>query len=146
MLFLLSHIWLPYVLALALIFIAFFFRLGSLEVLLYAAAFELVPVLGLWCIRRGYMIPAVIIAVLCLAALLLAAWGVREAIRAYDKKLKAGAAVLGAIAFTGTLLCGVSSGGQVLRTVLAVCCLYGMLSVVYIFWWFSELGKGMGSP
>ncbi len=146
MLFLLSHIWLPYVLALVLIFIAFFFRLGSLEVLLYAAAFELVPVLGLWCIRRMYMIPAVIIAVLCLAALLLAAWGVREAIRAYDKKLKAGAAVPGAIAFTGTLLCGVSSGGQVLRTVLAVCCLYGMLSVVYIFWWFSELGKGMGSP
>ncbi len=146
MLFLLSHIWLPYVLALVLIFIAFFFRLGSLEVLLYAAAFELVPVLGLWCIRHGYMIPAVIISVLCLAALLLAAWGVREAIRAYDKKLKAGAAVLGAIAFTGTLLCGVSSGGQVLRTVLAVCCLYGMLSVVYIFWWFSELGKGMGSP
>ena len=59
MLFLLSHIWLPYVLAPVLIFIAFFFRLGSLEVLLYAAAFDLVPVLGLWCIRRGYMIPAV---------------------------------------------------------------------------------------
>ena len=146
MLFLLSHIWLPYVLAPVLIFIAFFFRLGSLEVLLYAAVFDLVPVLGLWCIRRGYMIPAVIISVLCLAALLIAAWGVKEAIRAYDKKLKAGAAVLGAIVFAGTLLCGVSSGGQVLRTVLAVCCLYGMLSVVYIFWWFSELGKGMGSP
>lgn len=144
--FLLSHIWLPYLLALLLIFIAFFFRLGSLEVLLFAAAFDLVPVPGFWCIRRGHMIPAVILAVLCLAALLPAAWGVREAIRAYDKKLKAGAAVLGAVAFIVTLLCGVSSGGQVLQTVLAVCCLYGMLSVVYTFWWFSELGKGMGSP
>ena len=144
--FLLSHIWLPYVLALALMFIALFFNLGSFDVFLYAAALELVPVLGLWCIRRGFMIPAIIVAVLCLAVFLMAAWGVREAIVAYDKKMKAGAAVLGAIAFTGTVLCGVSSGGQVLQTVLAVCCLYGMLSMVYIFWWFSEFGKGMGSP
>ena len=74
MLFLLSHLWLPYVLALALIFIALFFNLGSLDILLYAAALNLAPVLGLWCIRSGYMIPAVIIAVLCLAALLLALW------------------------------------------------------------------------
>ena len=45
MLFLLSHIWLPYLLALVLILIAFFFRLGGPEVLLYAAALNLVPVL-----------------------------------------------------------------------------------------------------
>ena len=144
--FLLSHIWLPYVLALVLIFIAFFFNLGSLDVLLYAAAFDLVPVLGLWCICRGYMIPSVIIAVLCLAVLLLAAWGVREAIVTYDKKMKAGAAVLAVIALSGTLPCCFSSDGQIMQTVLAVSCLYGMLSVVYIFWWFSEFGKGMGSP
>ena len=144
--FLLSHIWLPYVLALVLIFIAFFFNLGSLDVLLYAAAFDLVPVLGLWCIRRGYMIPSVIIAVLCLAVLLLAAWGVREAIVTSDKKMKAGAAVLAVIALSGTLLCCFSSDGQIMQTVLAVSCLYWMLSVVYIFWWFSEFGKGMGSP
>ncbi len=64
MLFLLSHIWLPYVFALALICIAFFFDLGGIEVLLYTAIVNLIPVLGLWCIRRGYLIPAVIIAVL----------------------------------------------------------------------------------
>lgn len=33
----------------------------------------------------------------------------------------------------------------IIPAVLAVCCLFGMLSMVYIFWWFSELGKGMGS-
>ena len=144
MLFLLSHLWLPYVLSLALIFIAFFFKLGSLDILLYAAALNLVPVLGLWCIRSGYMIPAVIIAVLCLAVLLFAAWGIMEAVKTYDKKMKAGAAVIGIIAVISTLLCCFSSGGQIMQTVLAVSCLLGMLSVVYIFWWFSEFGKGMG--
>ena len=144
MLFLLSHLWLPYLLSLALILIAFFFNLGSLDILLYAAALNLVPVLGLWCIRRGYMIPAVIIAVLCLAVLLFAAWGIMEAVRTYDKKMKAGAAVIGMIAVISTLFCCFSSEGQIMQTVLAVCCLMGMLGVVYIFWWFSEFGKGMG--
>ena len=144
MLFLLSHLWLPYVLALALIFIAFFFKLGSLDVLLYAAVLNLVPVLGLWCIRCGYMIPAVIIAVLCFAVLLFAAWGIMEAVKTYDKKMEAGAAVLGIIAAISTLFCCFSSGGQIMQTVLAVSCLLGMLSVIYIFWWFSEFGKGMG--
>ena len=144
MLFLLSHLWLPYLLSLALILIALFFNLGSLDILLYAAALNLVPVLGLWCIRRGYMIPAVIIAVLCLAVLLLAAWGIMEAVRTYDKKMKAGAAVIGMIAVISTLFCCFSSEGQIMQTVLAVCCLMGMLGVVYIFWWFSEFGKGMG--
>jgi hypothetical protein len=144
--FLLSHIWLPYLLALALIFLAFFFDLGGIEVLLYAALLNLIPVLGLWCIRRGYMIPAVIIAILCCAVLLLAAWGIREAVKAYDKKMKAAGAVIGLIAVISTILCCISSSGQILQTVLAVCCLFGMLCVVYIFWWFSEFGKGMGSP
>ena len=143
--FLLSHIWLPYLLALALIFIAFFFGLGCFEVLLYAAALNLVPVLGLWCIARGYMIPAVIIALLCLAVLLLAVRGIREAIRTNDTKMKAGAAVNVLIAVISTLLCCFSSGGPIMQTVLAVCCLLGMLSAVYVFWWFSELGKGMGN-
>ncbi len=144
--FLLSHIWLPYLLALALIFLAFFFDLGGIEVLLYTAVVNLIPVLGLWCIRRGYMIPAVIIAILCCAVLLLAAWGIREAVKAYDKKMKAAGAVIGLIAVISTILCCISSSGQILQTVLAVCCLFGMLGVVYIFWWFSEFGKGMGSP
>lgn len=144
--FLLSHIWLPYLLALALIFLAFFFDLGGIEVLLYAALLNLIPVLGLWCIRRGYMIPAVIIAILCCAVLLLAAWSIREAVKAYDKKMKAAGAVIGLIAVISTILCCISSSGQILQTVLAVCCLFGMLGVVYIFWWFSEFGKGMGSP
>ena len=143
--FLLSHIWLPYLLALALIFLAFFFKLGSIEVLLYAALLNLIPVLGLWCIRRGYLIPAVIIAILCCAVLLFALWGIREAVIAYDKKMKAAGAVIGLIAVISTVLCCISSAGQTLQTVLAVCCLFGMLSVVYIFWWFSEFGKGMGS-
>lgn len=144
--FLLSHIWLPYLLALALIFLAFFFDLGGIEVLLYTAVVNLIPVLGLWCIRRGYMIPAVIIAILCCAVLLLAAWGIREAVKAYDKKMKAAGAVIGLIAVISTILCCISSSGQILQTVLAVCCLFGMLGVVYMFWWFSEFGKGMGSP
>ena len=144
--FLLSHIWLPYLLALALIFLAFFFDLGGIEVLLYTAVVNLIPVLGLWCIRRGYMIPAVIIAILCCAVLLLAAWGIREAVKAYDKKMKAAGAVIGLIAVISTILCCISSSGQILQTVLAVCCLFGMLGLVYIFWWFSEFGKGMGSP
>ncbi|MEE3403186.1 MAG: hypothetical protein VZR73_03780 [Acutalibacteraceae bacterium] len=144
--FLLSHIWLPYLLALALIFLAFFFDLGGIEVLLYTAVVNLIPVLGLWCIRRGYMIPAVIIAILCCAVLLLAAWGIREAVKAYDKKMKAAGAVIGLISVISTILCCISSSGQILQTVLAVCCLFGMLGVVYIFWWFSEFGKGMGSP
>ena len=146
MLFLLSHLWLPYLLSLTLIFIAFFFKLGSLEVLLYAAILNLVPVLGLWCIRSDYMIPAVIISFLCLAVLLLAIWGIREAIKTCDIKMKAGAAVIGIIAVISTLFCCFSSGGQIMQTVLAVSCLLGMLSVIYIFWWFSGLGKGMGSP
>ena len=144
--FLLSHIWMPYVFALVLIFLAFFFDLGSIEILLYTAVVNLIPLLGLWCIHRSYLIPAVIIAILCCAALLLAAWGIREAVKAYDKKMKAAGAVIGLIAVISTFLCCISSAGDILQTVLAVCCLFGMLSVVYIFWWFSEFGKGMGSP
>ena len=144
--FLLSHIWLPYLLALALIFLAFFFDLGSIEILLYTAVVNLIPLLGLWCIRRGYLIPAVIIAILCCAALLFALWGIREAVIAYDKKMKAAGVVIGLIAVISTVLCCISSAGQTLQTVLAVCCLFGMLCVVYIFWWFSEFGKGIGSP
>ena len=58
--------------------------------------------------------------------------------------MKAGAAVIGIVAVISTLFCCFSSGGQIMQTVLAVSCLLGMLSVVYIFWWFSEFGKGMG--
>ena len=143
--FLLSHIWLPYVLALALICLAFFFDLGCVEILIYTAALDLVPVLGLWCICRRYWIPAVIIATLCCAVLLLALWGIREAVISCDKKMKAAGAVNGLIAVISTILCCFSSSGQTLQTVLAVCCIFGMLSVIYIFWWFSEFGKGMGS-
>ncbi len=46
------------------------------------------------------------------------------------------------IAVTNSLLCGFSSGGQIMQTVLAVCGLSGMLSVVYVFRWFGESAKG----
>ena len=52
------------------------------------------------------------------------------------------AAVSVMIAVTNSLLCGFSSGGQIMQTVLAVCCLSGMLSVVYVFRWFGESAKG----
>ena len=143
MLFLLSHIWLLYFLALTLIFIGFFFGLGSFDALLYAAVFELIPVLGLWCIRRGYIIPSVIIAVLCLAILILAVWGFRQAVKACDKKMKASGAIISVIAVISTLLWCFSSNGQILQTILAVSCLFGMLSVVYILLWLSQFGKGM---
>ena len=146
MLFLFSHLWLPYVLSLALILIALLFGLGSPEVLLYAAIGNLVPLLGLWCIRSGYMLPAVIIAVLCCAVLFAAAWGFRKAAACCDRKMTACGALLVVIAVIITVLCCFSSGGQIMQTVLAVCCLSGMLSVVYILWQLSEFGKGMGSP
>lgn len=146
MLFLFSHLWLPYVLSLALILIALLFGLGSPEVLLYAAVGNLIPLLGLWCIRSGYMLPAVIIAVLCCAVLFAAAWGFRKAAACCDRKMTACGALSVVIAVIITVLCCFSSGGQIMQTVLAVCCLSGMLSVVYILWWLSEFGKGMGSP
>ncbi len=71
-------------------------------------------------------------------------YGMRRETGVFAKKMKAGAAVIGIIAVISTLFCCFSSGGQIMQTVLAVSCLLGMLSVVYIFWWFSEFGKGMG--
>lgn len=143
--FILSHIWLPYIFTLALVVIALFFKLGCAEMLCCAALLNLVPVRGLWCIRSARMVSAVIIAVFCCALLVLAVLGLRKAVRSGDKKLIRGSVAVGLAAASGTVFCCFSSEGQVLQTVLTVCCIIGMMSAVYICWWLGELGKGMRS-
>ena len=145
MTYLLSHIWLPYVLALVLMIAGFFFKLGSADTFLYTVVLNLVPELGLWCIRCGHIIPAVVIAVICCGVLLLAAWGFIQALTSFDKKLTISGILLGLTAVILAVFCGFSADGQILQTVVVVCCLYGMLSLIYVLWWFSELGTGMSS-
>ena len=69
MLFLLSNLWLLYLISLVLMFVVILIvDHGGIDALIAAAVLELIPILGLWCTRSGYMVPAVVIAVLCCIA------------------------------------------------------------------------------
>jgi hypothetical protein len=144
MLFLLSNLWLLYLISLVLMFVVILIvDHGSIDALIAAAVLELIPILGLWCTRSGYMVPAVVIAVLCCIAGLAGALVLLLALFTLELKMIAG----GIIAVVSALL-ATSDFTKVfpelnLQIFLITACVSGMLGIIFVLWYFMELGKGM---
>lgn len=141
--YLLSHLWLLYFLGLILSIGLFaLFDCLSAAILLPSAGLELIPVLGLLCVRSGLLIPAAAAAFLCAAAALAAVLVFLGAAFAFDLPL----ALCGAGGIALSVLCTVRLGTlfpDTLQAVLASCCICGLFGVILILLFLGELG-GMG--
>lgn len=146
MLYLLSHLWLIYLIALLLMVLGALILQYRPVGFLYAAASELVPLLGLWCVRRGYLIPAGIIAVLCVIAWIL---GVRLFVQTvYVKPLFAEGIAAAALCVLSVTFSFRAFPGEIVPALMNAACLCGMLAVVFavcfVTQYFRELTKQTG--
>lgn len=144
MLFLLSNLWLLYVISLVLmVAVILIVDHGGCDALLFAVVLELIPILGLWCARSGYMVPAVAIAVLCCIAGLAGALVLLLAVFTLELKMIAGGIIAVVSVFLAVSDCVKVFPGQKLQIFLISACVSGMLGVILVLWYFMELGKGM---
>ena len=146
MLFLFSHLWLAYVLSLVLmVVIILIVDHGGVDALIAAAVLELIPVLGLWCIRSEYQIPATVIAVLCCIAGLAAVLVLLAELLYLNPKMIAGGIAAAALIFLAVSESAKVFPGQSLQIFQFTACFGGMLSILFILWFLLELGEGMSS-
>ena len=144
MLFLLSNLWLLYLISLGLMFVVILIvDHGGIDALIAAAVLELIPILGLWCVRSGYMVPAVVIAVLCCIAGLAGALVLLLAIFTLELKMIAGGIITVVSVFLSVSDCAKVFPEQNLQIFLTAACISGMLGVIFVLWYLMELGKGM---
>lgn len=143
MVYLLSHLPLLYVLSLFLTAVINTVFCGKLSpgkciyAVLYAALPELIPVLGLWCIHRGYTVPAVIIAAICILAVAAAVL-----ILIYTKDSRVTVCGIAAGLLTAAA-CFMSPAEGLLSVILVSCCLAGMTAAAYVIGFCLELGDSM---
>ena len=144
---LISNLWLLYLSALVLAGVMYAVidkPLFEMKYCFLTAAFAAVPDLialsGIRLLQKGHMIPAIIIAVLCFAAVMTAGL-ICVANAGYVPAGTAGiaAAVLGVLS---VILCCVAFSGDPKRIVLTACCLCGMLGLNYITGFLVALTKG----
>jgi hypothetical protein len=156
MAYLISHLWLLYLLSLILAGIAYtvidISDLDAGDILLsaiYAVIPELIAISGIYFYRKGYIIPAVIVAVLCCiaaaAAVLLFFVTAKSSTYAHIPSIITGiiSGILGAVS---CILCRISFTGNTKQIILTSCCLCGMISVAYMVGYLTAFGKGMGGP
>ena len=144
MLFLLSNLWLLYLISLGLMFVVILIvDHGGIDALIAAAVLELIPILGLWCVRSGYMVPAVVIAVLCCIAGLAGALVLLLAIFTLELKMIAGGIITVVSVFLSVSDCAKVFPEQNLQAFLTAACISGMLGVIFVLWYLMDLGKGM---
>ena len=144
MLFLLSNLWLLYLISLVLMFVVILIvDHGGIDALIAAAVLELIPILGLWCTRSGYMVPAVVIAVLCCIAGLAGALVLLLAIFTLELKMIAGGIITVASIILSVSDCMNAFPAQNMQIFTIVACISGMLGVILVLWYLMELGKGM---
>ena len=144
MLFLLSNLWLLYLISLVLMFVVILIvDHGGIDALIAAAVLELIPILGLWCVRSGYMVPAVVIAVLCCITGLAGALVLLLAIFTLELKMIAGGIITVVSVFLSVSDCAKVFPEQNLQIFLTAACISGMLGVIFVLWYLMELGKGM---
>ena len=154
MAYLVSHLWLLYLLSLALAVIAYIvIDIHDLEHIcclisaFYAAIPELIAVSGLWFFSMGYKVPAMIVAVFCCiaaAAAVFMFWAdSRSHTHGYPPSKAAGiaAAILGVVS---VIFCVISFAGNIPQIILTSCCMCGMISAAYITGYLTAFGNGMG--
>ncbi|MCR4643806.1 MAG: hypothetical protein K5695_00150 [Oscillospiraceae bacterium] len=151
MTFLVSHLWILYLLAVALAGITFavmdkpgFEILASVG---YAAIPDFIAAVGIWFLQKGYLIPAGIVAVLCCVATVLAFWlfwngGIGHT---HEPSKMAGVAA-GILCVIAVVLCCVTFAGDLPQILVTSCCLCGMISVAYGCGYVVAFAKGMGGP
>jgi hypothetical protein len=155
MAYLISHLWLLYLLSLILAGIAYavidIFDLDAGDFILsaiYAVIPELIAISGICFYRKGYMIPAVIVAVLCCIAaavtVLLFFVTVKSSTYAHIPSIVTGI-ISGILGVVSCIFCRISFAGNASQIILTSCCLCGMISVAYIVGYLTAFGKGMGS-
>ncbi|WP_303818965.1 hypothetical protein [Ruminococcus flavefaciens] len=155
MAYLVSHLWLLYLLSLILAGIAYavidISDLDAGDIILsaiYAVIPELIALSGIYFLRKGYMIPAVIIAVLCCiavaAAVLLFFVTAKSSTYAHIPSIITGI-ISGILDVVSCILCRISFTGNTTQIILTSCCLCGMISVAYMVGYLTAFGKGMGS-
>lgn len=155
MAYLISHLWLLYLLSLILAGIAYavidIFDLDAGDFILsavYAVIPELIAISGIYFYRKGYMIPAVIDAVLCCiataAAVLLFFVTSKSSTYAHIPSIVFGI-ITGILCVASCILCCATFAGNASQIILTSCCLCGMISVAYMVGYLTAFGKGMGS-
>lgn len=154
MTYLISHLWMLYLLSLILAGIAYavidISDLDAGDILLsviYAVIPELIALSGIYFYRKGYMILAAIVAVLCCiaaaAAVLLFFATVKSSTYAHIPSIITGI-ISGILGVVSCILCRISFAGNTTQIILTSCCLCGMISVAYMVGYLMALGKGMG--
>lgn len=154
MTYLISHLWLLYLLSLVLAGIAYTVidihaphPVYCLEAAVYAAIPDLIAVFGLWCFKKEHMIPAIIIAVLSCVATGAAVWLFWTESKIHDHfSVKAEGIAAGILCIIALILCSISFAGNLAQILLTSCCLCGMISVACIFGYLIAFARGMGSP
>ena len=156
MAYIISHLWLLYLLSLALAGIAYIvIDIPDLEPAccfvsaFYAAVPDLIAVSGLWFFNKGYNVPAIIVAILCCIAVAAAVFiflaDSKSHTYGYLPSKIAGIAA-GILGVVSVVFCSISFTGSIPQIILTSCCLCGMISAAYITGYLTALGKGMGKP
>lgn len=128
MLFLLSHLWLLYLISLLLMAVGALILRYYPVGFLYAAAAELVPLLGLWCVRQGYLIPAGIISVICVLAWIAGVLLFVQTVSA--PPLFWEGAALEVLSVLSVIQCLRTFPGETVPALMYAACICGMLTIV----------------
>ncbi|WP_303836695.1 hypothetical protein [Ruminococcus flavefaciens] len=155
MAYLISHLWLLYLLSLILAGVAYaVIDISDLDAgdfilsAIYAVIPELIAISGIYFYRKGYIIPAVIVAVLCCiaaaAAVLLFFVTAKSNTYAHIPSIITGI-ISGILGVVSCILCRISFAGNTTQIILTSCCLCGMISIAYMVGYLTAFGKGMSS-
>ena len=154
MTYLVSHLWLLFLLSLVMSVIAYTVidihdpdPVNCLVAAAYAAIPNFIAVFGLWCFQKKHILPAIIIAILSCAATGAAVWLFLADSKSHDHlpvKVTGIASVI--LCIIVLILCSVSFAGNLPQILLTSCCFCSMISVAYLFGYLTAFAKGMGGP
>ena len=137
--FLVNNLWLLYLLSLVLAGGAYavigkpFFDWKYCFITAACAALpNLIAVSGIWFFRKGYMIFAVIAAVLCFAAVLAAGFLICSEFQGFYSPARCAGIAAVLLGILSVILCCAAFSGNTKQIILTACCLCGMLSADYI--------------
>lgn len=155
MVYLISHLWMLYLISLILAGIAYavvdISALDAGDIIIsaiYASIPDLIAISGIYLYQKGHIIPALIVAVLCciaaVAAVLLFRVTTKSSKYTHIPSKVTGIAA-GILAVVSCILCVISFAGNIAQIIITSCCLFGMISVAYIAGYLTAFGKGMSS-